>query len=363
MGAIMAVALFWGGYLFFYRLVFAFEVRAFYWLLGLTFLLVVAGILSNVLRVFLLWREMLAILRRIGELPMREAFTRFRNHNRTLPRMTLTTAPEPMTVLGVSIVAARKLVISARAYNRTLPVKDASVADIESETNCALANASYQRALACEANTNREACHVEQTQALCMLNAFTRKVEKLLDDSWSISPTTKSELQKGPEPSEAKTDAQTGKELKEQEEQQKQARENLLNEAEEFLVSRTVHFLSHLFPQLTNLASYSMGCLFLMLMAISSYPLQPKNPFAYFCWFIIFAFVGVMLHMAIQMNRDAVLSCLNGTKPGEIHWDAGFIGRLVLLIVVPVLGLVGVQFPDTVSQILQWVAPGGSGHP
>jgi hypothetical protein len=51
-----------------------------------------------------------------------------------------------------------------------------------------------------------------------------------------------------------------------------------------------------------------------------------------------------------------------GTKPGEIHWDAGFIGRIIFLIVVPVPGLVGVQFPDTISQILRWVAPGGSGH-
>jgi len=51
-----------------------------------------------------------------------------------------------------------------------------------------------------------------------------------------------------------------------------------------------------------------------------------------------------------------------GTKPGEIHWDAGFIGRIIFLIVVSVPGLVGVQFPDTISQILRWVAPGGSGH-
>jgi hypothetical protein len=153
------------------------------------------------------------------------------------------------------------------------------------------------------------------------------------------------------------------KKLKEQKKREKQARKAFEDQAEKFLVSRTVHFLAHMFPQLTNLASYSMGCLFLMLMAISSYPLQPKNPFSYFCWFIIFAFVAVVLLMAVQMNRDAVLSCLNGTKPGEIHWDAGFIGRIIFLIAVPVLGLVGVQFPDTISQILRWVAPGGSGHP
>ena len=63
------------------------------------------------------------------------------------------------------------------------------------------------------------------------------------------------------------------------------------------------------------------------------------------------------------MNRDAVLSCLNGTKPGEIDWDAGFVSRILFLLVVPLLGLLGVQFPNAITQILRWVAPTGSGHP
>jgi hypothetical protein len=66
--------------------------------------------------------------------------------------------------------------------------------------------------------------------------------------------------------------------------------------------------------------------------------------------------------VAVQMNRDAVLSCLNGTKPGEIDWDAGFVSRILFLLVVPLLGLLGVQFPNKTTQILRWVAPTGSGH-
>ena len=352
MATVILLALFWGGYLFFYRLVFAFEVRSFYYLLAVAFLLVVAGILSNVMRVFLLWRGMLAILRRLGQLPMRDAFTRFRNHNRTLPRMTLAAAPLSLTALGVSITAARDLLAAARDYSRLFPNEDPCAAVVKAAENFNAANTNYQKALECAASGQKDECCGEQASAQCELNDFTRKVEALLDKSWDLAPLDTVSTEKA---SQALDDAT--------EKKRKQTHRALQQQAEEFLVSRMVHFLTHMFPQVTNLASYTMGCLFLMLMAISSYPLQPKNPFAYYCWFVIFGFVGVVVHMAVQMNRDAVLSCLNGTKPGEIHWDAGFIGRMVLLIVVPVLGLVGVQFPDTISQILRWIAPSGSGHP
>ena len=198
----------------------------------------------------------------------------------------------------------------------------------------------HEQALNHLAEGKREDCNISQRAAQWYLNQFTRDAEAILALSWNTLLANRVRL-----------------------ERVEKARKEFEHQAEEFLVSRTVHFLAHMFPQLTNLAIYSMGCLFLMLMAISSYPLQPKNPFSYFCWFIIFAFVAVVLLMIVQMNRDAVLSCLNGTKPGEIHWDAGFIGRIIFLVVVPVLGLVGVQFPDTISQILRSVAQASSGHP
>jgi len=46
----LTLTLLWGSYLFFYRLVFAFEATPFYLLLGFSFLLVYAAVLTNVLR-------------------------------------------------------------------------------------------------------------------------------------------------------------------------------------------------------------------------------------------------------------------------------------------------------------------------
>jgi hypothetical protein len=120
----LILTLVWGTYLFFYRLVYAFESRSFYLLLGITFLLVYAAVLANVLRLFFLWRALRALLQRLGRLPMRDAFSRFQRAHRTMPRMSLATAPTSLTALGFSIDQAHELLDSVQelpaAQNREI---------------------------------------------------------------------------------------------------------------------------------------------------------------------------------------------------------------------------------------------------
>ena len=65
----------------------------------------------------------------------------------------------------------------------------------------------------------------------------------------------------------------------------------------------------------------------------------------------------------IQMNRDAVLSSLNGTAPGQINWDREFVFRILIYVIFPLLALLGAQFPQTVGQILSHLVPTESMHP
>jgi hypothetical protein len=62
------------------------------------------------------------------------------------------------------------------------------------------------------------------------------------------------------------------------------------------------------------------------------------------------------------MNRDTLFSNLNGTKPGQVNWDREFITRIFLYVVIPILAFLGVQFPDTLSQIFSFLSPGAAGH-
>jgi hypothetical protein len=356
----LSLTLFWGGYLFFYRLVYAFESRFFYWLLGGTFLLVYAAVLTNVLRLFFLWSALSALLERLDRHPMRDAFSRFHRAHRTMPRMSLAAAPTALTALGFSVAQAGDLLT---ALQQLPGAKNAEVANIidEGKERVRIAETHYADALQQEALGRYQLSLNAQKDAQIALNSFTRIVEGVLELSWksSISVAENKENGKGLPEVLWHWFVSSFKPTENLEE----ARRAITNQGEEFIVSRTVHFLAQIFPQLTNLASYSLLCLFLMLLAVGSYPLQPRNPFFFFNWFVILAFIGVCVYIAFQMNRDVVLSGLNGTKPGEIHWDTEFIGRIVFFIVLPLLGLLGVQFPDTLGQFLRLLAPAGSGHP
>jgi hypothetical protein len=64
----------------------------------------------------------------------------------------------------------------------------------------------------------------------------------------------------------------------------------------------------------------------------------------------------------IQMNRDPVLSSLNGTKPGQLSWDRDFIFRILIYGIVPILTLLGAQFPQSVGQIVSHFIPNEAIH-
>jgi len=342
----LVLTLLWGVYLFFYRLVYAFESRSFYLLLAITFLLAYAAVVANVFRLYFLWRALHALLLRLGRLPLRDAFSRFHREHRTMPRMSLATAPTSLTALGFSIGQACDLI---KAVQELPPSQGREIAEITSQSIDIVrrARAHYECALEAAARGQYRLSLTNQIEAQRDLNQSTRRVESVLEKSWGMSVAGRLWF------------------LSDEKEKEniEGAEEAITKQREGFLVSRTVQFLAQILPQLTNLTTYSLVCLFLMLLAVSSYPLQPKNPFAYYNWFVILSFVGVAVHIAFQMNRDAVLSCLNGTKPGEIHWDAEFIGRIVFLVIVPVMGLLGVQFPETIGQVVRWLTPSGAGHP
>jgi hypothetical protein len=64
-----------------------------------------------------------------------------------------------------------------------------------------------------------------------------------------------------------------------------------------------------------------------------------------------------VLVTAISAERDVVLSRLAGTTGGKIHWDAAFIARAVLPIILALATLFATQFPDAGAALLRIVRP------
>ena len=128
--------------------------------------------------------------------------------------------------------------------------------------------------------------------------------------------------------------------------------EEFFAEGEEFVVSRVVNFLAVVFPSLQNLAWFVLAGLLLMLLAVTSYPFQPRNEFLFFNWVVILLFIATVFLIFIQMERDTVLSLLNGTQPGEVNFNRELVLKVALYLAVPLLALFGAQFPESVQQIL-----------
>ena len=124
------------------------------------------------------------------------------------------------------------------------------------------------------------------------------------------------------------------------------------DEVEQFVVSRVVNFLAVVFPSLQNIAFFVLAGLLLMLLAVTSYPFQPRDEFLFFNWVVILSFIATVFWIFIQMDRDTVLSLLNDSKPGEISFNRELVLRALLYLAVPLLALFGAQFPEIVRQVL-----------
>ncbi len=128
-------------------------------------------------------------------------------------------------------------------------------------------------------------------------------------------------------------------------------------------MGRIAHFLSCVFSQMQNLIFTSVAGLLLLLFAVSSYPFQPHNLLLLSSWMVILSVVGIALWVFVQMSRDPVLSYLNGTRAGKISWDGEFIFRVFIYGIVPILALLGAQFPQSFGQILSHLIPSEGMHP
>lgn len=122
-----------------------------------------------------------------------------------------------------------------------------------------------------------------------------------------------------------------------------------------FLVTHLVAFLQHIFAHMQNLVGMVTIGLLLLLFATISYPFQPRQPLLFFSWVSIMASVVVTLFIFLKLNSDKTLSLLAGTTPGRLNFTRDLITRVLIHGVVPVIALLGVQFPEVVREIMSWL--------
>lgn len=131
--------------------------------------------------------------------------------------------------------------------------------------------------------------------------------------------------------------------------------QEVLEQGERFLVSRLIGFLQYVLAQMQNLVVFvTLGTL-LMLGAVMSYPFQPMSPLLIFNWITIIAVVSLTMLIFVQMNRNPTLSLLSGTTPGELDWNSQFILQIAVHGLLPLLAITGVQFSDSLREMMTWL--------
>ena len=127
------------------------------------------------------------------------------------------------------------------------------------------------------------------------------------------------------------------------------------DEGKFFLIAHIVAFLQHIFAHLQNLVGLVTMGLLLMLLAAISYPFQPREPLLLFSSVAILTSVVVTLFIFVSASRDKTLSLLSGTAPGKVTVTRDLVFRVLVHGVVPLIALLGVQFPEAVRQIFSWL--------
>jgi len=186
------------------------------------------------------------------------------------------------------------------------------------------------------AKHDAQAAAVFQCAAQAPLAAVASTVSDVLDDDWwsqSVCPTNESEKS-------GVSDAS-----------------RLCDLAESFLVGRLVHFIGFMLPQLQQMIAASLAGVLLLLLAVNSYPFPPHDVLVWINWIVILVLVSIALGLFIEMNRDPVLRDLNGTTPGKIDRNWEFFFRIVIYGVIPILALLGAQFPDSIRQAVTFFSP------
>ena len=123
-----------------------------------------------------------------------------------------------------------------------------------------------------------------------------------------------------------------------------------------FMISHVAAFLQYILVQLQNLAGLVSIGFILILLAATSYPFQPRESLLLFGWVSILVVVAVTIFVFVQINRDKVFSLVSGSTPGELSLSRDLIYRVLIHGVVPIVTLLGAQFPETVREIISWLS-------
>jgi len=127
--------------------------------------------------------------------------------------------------------------------------------------------------------------------------------------------------------------------------------------AEVFLAIPMALMIRELMARVVRGLYVAIGAVVLLAAYSIAIPVYPRHALLAVMWLYVFVTVLTTITTLVAAERDAVLSRLAGTSPGRIEWDAAFIKRTILPVLIVLLTLFAIQFPEAGNAILQWLRP------
>jgi hypothetical protein len=289
------------------------------WFFELAFCVVPLLLVWALIRLFWLWVEVKRLLRRLSWRPLISQYAaRHSGRFASLPPVDLVKSADTYAALSLSVQQARSF-YSALKLGPLEAEERKRIGQLVEE-----AESELWLALDADAKGHWQNAIQKRRYSQAKLAELTERVSGLLEDSW------RTEGAAGP-------DAEWRKEGK------------------FLLITHVVAFLQHIFAHLKNLVWLVTMGLLLVLFAANFYPFQPQEPLLLFSWVTILTSVVVTLYIIFSSNRDKTLSLLSRTAPGKVNITTDLVLRVMFHGVIPVVALLGLQFPQAMRQIISWL--------
>lgn len=308
-------------YLFLAHFIPSVEGWEFDWFFKLGFYIVPLMLFWALLRFYWLWRTLEKLLRRLSWHPLISRFAAGHSEKgrfASLPPVDLMTLTPTSAALSASARQARSFYDSFK-----LPPEQAETGE-RIKSLVEEADDKLSLALQSDAEGDWRKALVNRRDSQAALAELSEPVTGLLEDSWGTDGEG--------------TDAAWR------------------NEGKFFLIAHIVSFLQHIFAHLQNLVALVTIGLLLMLITANSYPFQPREPLRLFSWVGILTSVAVTIFVFVKISRDKTLSLLAGTTPGKLNVTRDFVSRVMIHGALPLIALLGAQFPEAVRQIFSWLS-------
>jgi hypothetical protein len=118
--------------------------------------------------------------------------------------------------------------------------------------------------------------------------------------------------------------------------------------------SRVGMFLRYVVAHIRALLEFLSLSVFLLLLAILSYPFEPRGNLVWGVTILFLAASATGLGLLVQLDRSPLLSA---PKDDKGKWNVSLVLRIASYGAAPVLALLANQYPQLARQLLSWVEP------